>query len=73
MDLIASQYAIILHDPELRSTLAKQGQPRHVGPARGSARDIVLPWQSLAFKVRLLMTTLKAARPVVVTERAVAE
>jgi hypothetical protein len=73
MELIATQYAIILHDPELRSTLARQGQSRHIAPECGSGVEIARRCRSIAFRVRLLMTRFGAAQPMVVTERPVAQ
>ena len=72
MELIATQYAVILHDRELRSTLANQHQHRHVEPECGTASEIARPFRSLAFGVRLLMTRLGAARPLGVNEGPVA-
>jgi hypothetical protein len=73
MEPIASQYAIILYDPELRSALAKQRQPRQVGLESETATQIVRPFCSVALRVRLLMTRFGAARPMAVSERPVAQ
>ena len=73
MEPIATHYAIMLYDPELRSTLARQRQPRDIEAERGTAREIVGRCWPLAFRVRLLMAKVYATRPMAMSRRTAAE